>query len=170
MDPPASSVSYGVSRRVIGRNGRRSTSKVGCGRGVAGKASGPAPSRGGMRAGVVAIRGRRTGPAPGGFFAGFSLSCTDSFEPSSWVPLRPADRRLGSLLGGDIDKPVAQLGAGDRVARDRRAQHDAERVECLGQPLFGKIGRQIADKDIALVLTRAHLPPAPCGIPDGVAP
>jgi hypothetical protein len=43
-----------------------------------------------MRSGATAKRGRLAPAAPGGFFTGFSLSCTESLEPSSCEPLRPA--------------------------------------------------------------------------------
>jgi hypothetical protein len=41
--------------------------------------------------------GRRAGPAPGAFLAGFSLSCTDSLEPSSFVPSSPAIAALAAF-------------------------------------------------------------------------
>ena len=65
--------------------------------------------------------------------------------------------RLGrGAFGGDVDKPIAQARPGRRVAGDRGGQHNAERIERLGQPLIGKIRRQIADEHIALVVTHPH--------------
>ncbi len=144
-----------------------------------GSAAGAGIGRGGAAAardtpfgGAERSAGRR-GRAPVAGFLARSLALTLSLQPSislfgalsgldvelAAVDLAAVERgdRLGrGAFGRDVDKPVAQARPGRRVAGDRRGQHNAERIERLGQPLIGKIRRQIADENIAFVVTHPH--------------
>jgi len=68
------------------------------------------------------------------------------------------DRELGGALRRDIDKSVAQPFSSRRIAGDRGAQHNSERVEGLGQFIVRELRGQVRNKNIAPGMICSHQP------------